>query len=680
MVPYHKASAKIQARLRELLETYRSQSKESVNLAHQEFDFVLNVDVETKEVQPFRFKNRQADKALELQRRENHRDRDDIYFLPPLDTSKSSFEAKSGMSRFNRGFLRSFEPLLFYQNDYKSFYQEGNNAGRVETRLPLWLAVLEVEEGKLNYSTFAVGKNQKNEQNDAYGLDRPLRVAEAHDIYDAVQDEKEMIDLSHLYTVKKNDVSYLPAAIVFDDEDESYDRWRKECRQGYDLELNTVELKRKLVDEIDARLRVENIKEKNSRKERREKIKTVRNQLWRKHADSEVEFDLDSLIFFREPERWIEEAWRSKSGDQEDRKRGMLFYFVWLRSIAITAGDSTNFKVYLYFPNPDISGEYVHTVSSAFADWPDPEWMTLVERSVPKLFQRSALLLAKRESLRNARIISHETTHVVGALSGAWLISPQNLGETDARGDPLVTVDQIEELANWKIVPFPELIDDVRKMFRLWSQTNKPSDIFAYPPKSVEALVEECWSLAKCILTPYSVSDLSLEKRDSLKEVMERLDYISNKIASPSVRIKGRYQPPDPFFDTRIDARTTGCWMQLVRLLTAIMGNCLRHGHHDERTDVTFWCQDSRLIIEVNNSSMTVMEKEKQQTWLRNAAEDAPTSFMVSDLSGKQIIRLYAESLQAKVQFTDDDIAVGDEYNSFSTIVRGIPVGLLTKG
>jgi hypothetical protein len=396
---YLKTSRKVQNQLRKLLEYYHAQSKQSIDLEPQQFDFIWEGEGQPGEIEPGPF----IDPVSKEEFERNERERE--------------------LSRFNQEFLDLFEPIFEYQNcvleHRKELRQEGKAKreakdelkGKLGARRPLWLVVLEVEEKNLNYSIFAT----KDEEGTP-GLKEPRDLFAAHRMYDNVDDERDLIDLSHLYAGDDiSKVSYLPAIIaVLEDDDIGEDgepggacaKWKRRCKEGYKMGLNFIGLSRELVEAIDESLwrHLSGIDDIN-KDEIRKIIKEVRAELlekwenWSTTLDGFVKFEGDEWF---EGHEWYKEIW-----DRSDENRkGILLYFIWLRCLALAANrhsisgpdEAANFKAYLYFPVPDISGDYVHTVTAAFADWPDPEWILMVEQQAPKLFQRSGLLLAQRQA------------------------------------------------------------------------------------------------------------------------------------------------------------------------------------------------------------------------------------------------------------------------------------------
>jgi len=390
---YLKASREIQTRLRELLEDHHTRSTESVELEPQQFDFIWESEGELGKIKPGPFID------------------------PNSGGEHSRAELEEELSHFNRSFLSLFEPLFKYQN-YALAEKiepggEVNQKNNVEARRPLWLAVLEVEEKKLNYSLFAT-EGSKN----TCELGEPRNLFRAHRMYDDVDKERDLIDLSHLYTegiYGEEDVrgGYLPSIVAVVEGstingecggENTYEVWKRRCME-IGLNFNFIGIKRRLVNKIDETI-WNNIREEINEKEIRRLIKKVKKIISEQERGSS--YSIEDDVIFESGEwghTWFKNVW--------DKKReGVLLYFIWLRCLALAAEkdsvtnlrEASNFKAYLYFPVPDISGDYVHTITSAFAGWPDPEWILMVQQQAPKLFQRSGLKLARKQ----AKAFGHE--------------------------------------------------------------------------------------------------------------------------------------------------------------------------------------------------------------------------------------------------------------------------------
>jgi hypothetical protein len=307
--------------------------------------------------------------------------------------------------------LRLFEPLFKYQNyaltEKSELGAEVDQTNNIEGRRPLWLAVLEVEEKNLNYSLLAAEGSEAT-----YELENPRNLFQAHRMYDNVEEERDLIDLSHLYTegvYEEENIRglYLPAMIaVMEDSANSecsdvdaYETWKRRCTE-IGLEFNFIGIKKCFVNEIDKKVWKHIGRFEKSESGIRKLIKRVRRIILEKEKNNN--YDIEDYVLFEAGEwghEWFEDVWNEK-------RNGVILYFIWLRCLALSAEresvsdlrEASNFKTYLYFPVPDISGDYVHTITAAFTDWPDPEWVQMVQQQAPKLFQRSGLRLAQRQA------------------------------------------------------------------------------------------------------------------------------------------------------------------------------------------------------------------------------------------------------------------------------------------
>ena len=470
---YPKTSRRIQDQLRELLETYHVQSDKPIDLEPQQLDFIWEIENQLGKIEPGTFVDPFSKEEFERDQREEK------------------------LSHFNLRFLNLFELIFTYQNCVLENCEEllhGKSRQEVENELkdnlgarqPLWLVVLEVEEKSLNYSILAT----KDEEG-CHGLKEPRNLFSSHRMYDNVDDERDLIDLSHLYAGgQASDTSYLPAVIaVLDDEDVGRNggpegacaAWKQRCEK-HGLKFNFIGLSRELVEGIDKRLerRLSSIDVINSDENRRI-IKEVRAELvgewedWSDKLDGFVKLGGDE--WFRGHETYKEAYWDEPDADRE----GVLLYFIWLRSLAIAAGrneasepgEGVNFKAYLYFPIPDISGNYVHTITAAFTDWPDPEWVLMVEQQAPKLFQRSGFLLARKLVGAREDDFGHEIGNCVDTVRN--VVTP-HFGEVKRwlSEDREEEVNRSEFITDKrKVVTSPELFDASLDYIEFWGSPDE---------------------------------------------------------------------------------------------------------------------------------------------------------------------------------------------------------------
>lgn len=230
---------------------------------------------------------------------------------------------------------------------------------------------------------------------------------------------------------------------------------------------------------------------------------------------------------------------------------------------------------------------------------------------------------SKFRQQQGLEVISHETKSVIGALSVKWLVGKKWI--------PAIT-EQLNDL-EYRIAPFPELLELTGRLFAVWGQSDNEQDIFDNPPEDFEAFLGECWKLAKAALKSFGLRGNNLATIESLKETKRVLEEIDQ--FPISCTLKDGLPAPCFVGESKKD------WLTLTGLMVSILGNAARHG-----TDVraSGEIEQTSLRITVTN----VVVDPRDESLLNKCRKATPSSPLLHGFRGADVAGLLADRIGAE--------------------------------
>jgi SAM-dependent methyltransferase len=278
------------------------------------------------------------------------------------------------------------------------------------------------------------------------------------------------------------------------------------------------------------------------------------------------------------------------------------------------------------------------------------QWALKQER---KLFDLARFLWLMYESKYNAEayaslyalknfqassIFGHEVKHISSAISHGWLMKPNDdLKKLVYDWYPEWGLSKEE----WRIIPFPELLETAGKVIRLWCQTNNPRDIFNERlPRTMADFVQQCWQLAKDSIKPrlsykYDLSDPS--EIEKVKDLLAQVD----QLWRDKFKIRVDEKVPKPDWNYEYSSQQ---WMELARLFLTAFGNCVKYANTEKDIIVEIKYleyDDQKIEIAIINSKEDDASQSKLHDQIKMARQRVQTAPLIRLYSGTKIMSLY---------------------------------------
>lgn len=274
-------------------------------------------------------------------------------------------------------------------------------------------------------------------------------------------------------------------------------------------------------------------------------------------------------------------------------------------------------------------------------------------------------MLQSSTQLQSEAVLGHEVKHIINSLTEKWLVEPND--KLLEQANKLYT--ELSEVPKWRIAPFPELFESTGKLFKLWSQTNRIGDVFGENiPRKTTDLIQKCWDLAKNFLKPYSAYEYNLSLEGSISKVLDDFKFVDEKMwgTEQLFQIRVAEDVPNPGrrnplkLETRAEIEKIKEFMDFVRLLMAIFGNCVRHGNHERPISVklNYLPNSQNLKLEISNYKPTKDSDGKLPDSVCQARKELSASPLYNknnknshgkknnkNFHGKDVIELYAKKI-----------------------------------
>lgn len=248
----------------------------------------------------------------------------------------------------------------------------------------------------------------------------------------------------------------------------------------------------------------------------------------------------------------------------------------------------------------------------------------------------------------------HEVKHIADAISSRWFLDPG--AEVRAMLQAMPNKPCWANLPNWRLVPFPDVLEAAGRTIRLWCQLDKPERIFgSEAPKTMDELIQRCWKLAKDILKTMvcyrynvPVGGQIQELGDALQEVDALWDKddlfcltVAEGVPDPDWTVMGKETDLDPC------AR----WMIMTRFLVATFTNCVQHAHAQKNIHINVTLlpvlneDEVKLSITVENDKKDDEDTGVSLATVRAARSKVAYHSAIDEFRGEDNLRSLAKQL-----------------------------------
>lgn len=195
--------------------------------------------------------------------------------------------------------------------------------------------------------------------------------------------------------------------------------------------------------------------------------------------------------------------------------------------------------------------------------------------------------LAVQEEASNS--FGHEIKHIVGGLSGSWLLDPKTLFEVEYNSDCSISTDKIGRIEVWQsevfdqmyIAPFREFTKTVHSLITLWTGQYKRKDLpfgldLNVEKISLKEIIEKAWDFTVDVIiigSVYNASPENINQINRIKKICKAIRHLYSDIS-------GELIIPDSIGDyvfSLSNEKDLKCVMNLTRILCCVFSNSFKH-------------------------------------------------------------------------------------------------------
>jgi hypothetical protein len=302
------------------------------------------------------------------------------------------------------------------------------------------------------------------------------------------------------------------------------------------------------------------------------------------------------------------------------------------------------------------------------------------------LMEESFSATDHRKNSRDTAVndFSHEMKHVLSALQGGWMREPSDIFDiVDSSVDDVVIENQkigrIEiynkeefNINSIKIVPLPQIVNNIRRLGFLWTGSYNPQDLpFELNRDNDEVflsdIIEKTWEF----MIEIAVTSLILKSKPNNSDKIQSIKTNYNLLVSifPPIILKGE----DNFTDKIKVKWESAKVMSIVRIFAAIFANTTNYIDVSRDYIVEFIQDEKGIKVVLENQAKIIDNSDNRRTVAnREAIASRLCSSRMSNYSSDEIesklsimkdIKLQSERIGSDGYHTDDVIKSLEQVN-----------------